>query len=67
MDNKLLSKLVSKKAVKVALGKKRSLVAMKKASMRLARSSSARHAGSQEDFGLIPRGVNVQVVSWPDL
>lgn len=67
MVNKLLSKPAAKKAVKVALKKKRSLVAMKKASMRLARSSFVGGAGQQEEFGLIPRGVSVQVVSWPEL
>jgi len=67
MVNKLLSKPAAKKAVKVALKKKRSLVAMKKASMRLARSSFVGGAVRQEEFGLIPRGVSVQVVSWPEL
>ncbi|HEY1131289.1 MAG TPA: hypothetical protein VGF12_17920 [Roseateles sp.] len=67
MVNKLLSRPAAKKAVKVALMKKRSLVAMKKASMRLARSSFVSGAGKQEEFGLIPRGVSIQVVSWPEL
>lgn len=66
MVNKL-SKPAAKKAVKVALKKKRSLVAMKKASMRLARSSLVGSAGKPEEFGLIPRGVSIQVVSWPEL
>jgi hypothetical protein len=68
MVNKLLlaKPPAAKKAVKVALKKKRSLVAMKKASMRLARSSVSA-AGSQEDFGLIPRGMSLQVVAWPEL
>lgn len=57
----------AKKAVKVVLRKRRSLVAMKKASMKLARSSDAGAAGRDEAFGLIPRGVRLQVAAWPEL
>jgi hypothetical protein len=49
------------------LRKKRSLVAVKKASMRLARSSIVGVAGGQGEFGFIPRGVQILVVSWPEL
>lgn len=47
--------------------RKLSLIVVKKRSMRNALSSLPRVASMPEEFGFIPRDVDIQVLSWPKL
>lgn len=57
---------VKQAAMKLVL-RKRSLVAMKSCVKRNSASALPPGDGSRDQFGIIPRGAKVEVVSWPKL